>query len=248
MFGLLTRRQVDAMLTEQAKADEKFRLQSFRQLEAMVEMYRREHINLSSALTSYSRTLSAQDDTVRLHLARIEFLQRSLTDATTTTESWAEDRKEALDRIAELEAEVIEKDKLARDWYDEQSRYEDKVGPVRNLVAVLQDSRRRVLERAAQLEMSARVSGGLYRSAEQDLKATESRERATLKALGESRARYGDLEARLSPADAENVGLVQARVRRLIEVLWASRHFHLGQRQALAEIALYWEQKARVGR
>lgn len=167
MFGLLTRRQVDAELTEQAKADEKFRLQSFRQLEAMVETYRREHINLSSALTSYSRTLSAQDDTVRLHLARIEFLQRSLTDATTTTESWAEDRKGALDRIAELEHDL-----------------------------------------AAQEECTATAIEDKWQ---------------VLKALGESRARYGDLEARLAPADAENVGLVQARIRRLIEVLWASR-------------------------
>lgn len=167
MFGLLTRRQVDAMLTEQARADEKFRLQSFRQLEAMVEMYRREHINLSSALTSYSRTLSAQDDTVRLHLARIELLQRSLTDATTTTESWAKDRKEALDRIAELERGL-----------------------------------------AVQEECTATAIEDKWQ---------------VLKALGESRARYGDLEARLSPADAENVGLIQARIRRLIEVLWASR-------------------------
>lgn len=122
---------------------------------------------LSAQVTTYARTLSAQDDTVRLHLARIEFLQRSLTDATTTTESWAEDRKEALDRIAELERE----EKMLRESNDFLRTRCDGLG----------------------------------------------------KALGESRARYGDLEARLAPADAENVGLVQARIRRLIEVLWASR-------------------------
>lgn len=90
-------------VAQEAIADEAYRIQSLATSRAVIaELQKRNNI-AAAAIASYAKTISAQDDTVRLHLARIEFLQRSLIDATTTTEDWALDRKEALDRIAELE-------------------------------------------------------------------------------------------------------------------------------------------------